>query len=51
MFRNFLKPSTPAALTSTRIGPNSSRIADIAVVDLRTVGDVGDVAEPVVGGR
>src|SRR5246127_5001736 len=28
---NFLKPSTPAALTSTRIGPSSSRIADIAV--------------------
>ena len=50
MCENFLKPSTPAALTSTRIGPNSSRIAAMAAVDLRAVGDVGDVTEPVIGG-
>ena len=30
MLRNFLNPSTPAALTSTRTGPSSSRIADTA---------------------
>jgi hypothetical protein len=31
IFENFWKPSTPAALTSTRIGPYFSRIAATAV--------------------